>query len=169
SPDGTKIVFRKSDGGYLRSNLWSRDPAIYMVPAAGGPSQLVCKHGQSPQFGASNDRVFLVDVNGNDGDDRSLFSVKLDSSDERKHVPGVYLDEVQVSPDEKWVGFVEKFNVFVMPLVATGLGEDIGPTASAIPVKRLSRDAGDNLHWSGDTKKLYWSLGPQLFTAELKN
>ena len=37
----------------------------------------------------------------------------------------------------------------------------------ALPVATVSRDAGEWLHWSGDSKKLHWSLGPELFTREL--
>jgi len=35
------------------------------------------------------------------------------------------------------------------------------------PTARMSRDAGFNIHWSGDSSKVYWSLGPQLFTRDL--
>lgn len=169
SPDGTKVVYRTSSDGYLRSALWSRDPGIYAVAASGGKPWRVTGHGFAPHFGAANDRVYLSDIGGNDQDSRSLFSVELDGSDERKHSTGVFFTEARVSPDEKWVAFAEKWNAYVMPLVATGLGEEIGPGASTVPVKRVSRDAGENLHWSGDSRKLYWSLGPQLFTRDLKD
>src|SRR5690606_38570029 len=44
---------------------------------------------------------------------------------------------------------------------------DISPTTSAYPVQRVSRDAGFFLHWSGDSRKVYWTLGPELFTRDL--
>jgi imidazolonepropionase-like amidohydrolase len=34
-------------------------------------------------------------------------------------------------------------------------------------VTRVSRDAGEYLHWSGDSGKLHWALGPELFTRDL--
>ena len=34
---------------------------------------------------------------------------------------------------------------------------------------KVSQDAGEYLHWSGDSKRLHWSLGPELFTRELKD
>ena len=37
----------------------------------------------------------------------------------------------------------------------------------AVPVAKVSRDAGINLHWSADSKKLSLTLGNELFTDEL--
>jgi len=45
----------------------------------------------------------------------------------------------------------------------------IGPKSTASPVRRLTRDAGENLHWSAGSDKVYWSLGPELFERELKD
>ena len=46
---------------------------------------------------------------------------------------------------------------------------EIGPKTKALPVRAVTRDAGEYLHWSGDSKRLHWSLGPELFTRELKD
>jgi imidazolonepropionase-like amidohydrolase len=77
--------------------------------------------------------------------------------------------EFRVSPDGRWVAFVERFHVFVAPFVAAGKAVDIGPGAKSMPLSRVSRDAGDYLHWSGASDRLYWSLGPQLFERELRD
>jgi imidazolonepropionase-like amidohydrolase len=34
-------------------------------------------------------------------------------------------------------------------------------------VARVSKDAGEYLHWSGDSSSLHWALGPELFTRAL--
>jgi imidazolonepropionase-like amidohydrolase len=44
---------------------------------------------------------------------------------------------------------------------------DIGPTTQSYPVQRVSRDAGFYLHWSADGRRLYWTLGPELFSRDL--
>lgn len=167
SPDGTRIVYRAGGDGYLRSPRWSRDPGIYVVAAAGGDPRRISKKGTNPHFGAANDRVYLMDVAGSDEDDRTLFSIRTDGSEERRHLHGVYFTEVRVSPDEKWVAFTEKWNAWIAPFVPAGLPVDIGPGAKALPTRRVSRDAGENLHWSGDSRALHWSLGPELFTRRL--
>jgi imidazolonepropionase-like amidohydrolase len=36
-------------------------------------------------------------------------------------------------------------------------------------VQRVSRDAGFYLHWSGDSRRIHWALGPELYTRELSS
>ncbi len=168
TPDGTKVVYRASGDGFLRSPHYSHDRGIYWIPAAGGADPvLITRKGVQPQFGAASDRVHLIDVGGDDQDDRRLFSVKLDGSDERTHLHGVYFTGVRLSPDERWIAFTERFNAYITPFVRTGRTVDIGPDAKAVPITRVSHDAGENLHWSGDSKTLHWSLGPELFSRDL--
>ncbi len=167
SQDGQTVVFRATGGGYLFTTDWSRDLGIYKVATSGGPVKLVCKHGEQPQFGKSNDRVYLIDVNGADQDDRSLFSIGLDGLDERSHLKGVYFTELKFSPDEKWVAFREKYKVWVAPAVRAGRTVDVGPGMRDLPSKLVSADAGDWLSWSGDSKKLHWALGSELYTRDL--
>ena len=38
---------------------------------------------------------------------------------------------------------------------------------SAYPVARISRDAGMYLHWSGDSTRVLWTLGPDLYARDL--
>ena len=72
-----------------------------------------------------------------------------------------------LSPDGKWVAFVERWNAYVAPFVATGREVSIGPKSTAFPVAKVSRDAGENLQFSGDSKRLHWSLGPELYKRDL--
>jgi hypothetical protein len=48
-----------------------------------------------------------------------------------------------------------------------GPAVDVGPATATYPVQRVSRDAGFYLHRSGDSRRMYWALGPELFTREL--
>src|SRR5207253_8766288 len=105
---GSKIVYRASGDGFLRSPNWSHDPGIYCIPAQGGTPFRVTKKGIEPQFGTANDRVYLLDISGDDEDSRALFSVKLDGSDARTHLHAVYATEMRLSPDEKWIAFRER-------------------------------------------------------------
>ena len=168
SPDGATVVYRATTGGYLFSTAWQRDPGIYQVPARGGASRLVSRHGQLPQFGAGSDRVYLVDVAGGDEDDRTLFSIDLAGTRERTHIKGVYFTEVKLSPDEKWLAFREKYKVWVAPAVRAGRPVDIGPGMRDLPSKLLSGDAGDWLGWSGDSRTLHWALGSKLCKQDLR-
>ena len=170
TPDGGEVVYHKRAGGYVTSPLWSSAPGIYRVPSGGGESVLVTKEGTHPQFGADGKRVYLMKVSEEkDADRRELFSLELDGSDRRTHLVSQWATEFALSPDGKWVAFVERFQAHVAPFVPTGREVTIGPKSTAFPVARVSRDAGENLQFSGDSKRLHWSLGPELFTRELSD
>lgn len=171
TPDGSAVVYEKRGGGYVTSPLWSHDPGIYRIashPGAGDEPELVCKEGTRPQFAADGKRVYLMKVaEEKDADRRELFSLELDGSDRRTHLVSQWATEFALSPDGRWVAFVERWNAYVAPFVATGREVSIGPKSTAFPVAKVSRDAGENLQFSGDSKRLHWSLGPELFTREL--
>ncbi len=168
TPDGNHVVFRKISGDLLRGQLWARDPGVYVIGIDGNGLKLVTKKGTDPMFGASGERVFLTQVESKDDKDRRmLISIELDGSDERTHLVSENAVEYRVSPDEQWVAWVEKFNVYVAPFVRTGKEVEIGPKSKALPIARVSRDAGLFLHWSGDSTKMHWAYGPELFTRDL--
>jgi len=167
SPDGKQIVYRKIEGGYIRTAAWSLEPGVYRVPAGGGEPVLITEDGEQPGFGAENDRVYLLRFA--EERKRKLVSISLDGKDEREHLTSDNATQFQVSNDGRWVAFSERFQAYVMPLASTGKAVDAGPKASALPLRRVTRDAGEYLHWSGDSKRLHWSLGPELYTLELKN
>ncbi|HEY0789194.1 MAG TPA: amidohydrolase family protein, partial [Thermoanaerobaculia bacterium] len=73
------------------------------------------------------------------------------------------------SPDEKWIAFTEKFNAWILPFVQAGKAVEIGPKMKSLPLRKASRDAGEYLHWSGDSSRLWWALGSELFHADLKD
>ncbi|HEY0371370.1 MAG TPA: amidohydrolase family protein [Thermoanaerobaculia bacterium] len=167
SPDGSKIVYRTTSDGYLRPNLYADETAIFVIPAAGGTPTRVSKRGALPMFGASNDRIFFVTFE--DEGKRALRSIDLDGSDEREHAMSAFATEFAISPDEKWLAWVEKFDVQVTPFVRTGKSIEIAPGMKAVPSATVTKDAGEYLHWSGDSQRVYWSLGPELFSRDLKD
>ena len=164
SPDGRSVVYRATGGGSLMPALWTRDPGIYRVPVAGGEPVLVTEDGSSPQFGADADRLFL---SSRDGDKRTLISVDLDGGDERTHLTSEWAAEFAVSPDGNWIGWTERFNAYVAPFVQAGRPISISAEGKSLPQARVTRDAGDWLSWSGDSRRLQWALGPELFTRDL--
>jgi imidazolonepropionase-like amidohydrolase/Tol biopolymer transport system component len=172
SPDGAKIAFRKETGGYLRSSAWSADPGIYSVPASGGKPALVTRATSDPFFGKDSDRVYFVKFDGGDQAapaKRILASIRLDGSDEREHYLSEVAQEFTISSDGKWLAFRERYNAYLTPFVETGRRVDIGPKSKAVPVARVSRDAGEFLNFSGDSSRLYWAEGPELFQRDLKD
>ena len=164
SPDGRTIVYRTVSDGYLTTALWSRDPGIYRIPAAGGEPVFITDDGRTPQFGADDDRLFLSD---REGDKQALVSVNLDGEDRRVHLTSEWASEFAVSPDGRWIGWSERFNAYVAPFVAAGRPITVSADGKSLPQARVTRDAGDWLSWSGDSRRLQWSLGPELFSRDL--
>jgi len=168
SPDGSRVVYRAVSDGFLTSAMWGCDPGLYAVSAKGGAkAERISDKGVQPQFGASGDRVFFMTFEAENK--RALRSVELDGSDERTHLMSEFATEYALSPDEKFVAWTERFNAYVTPFVATGQSVDLSPKTASIPVSRVTRDAGEFLHWSGDGKRLWWSLGPELYSRDLKD
>jgi len=168
TPDGQRIVYRKTGGGYLRSELWSQETGIYVVDAPGrderGEPTLVTESGSQPHFAASSDRVYLT-RRGENG--RTLVSIGLDGSEEREHLSSENAGRFRVSPDGAWVAWQERFNAHIAPFVATGKTIAVSPSTKALPVATVSRDAGDYLSWNADSTALHWTLGPELYTRKL--
>ncbi len=170
SPDGAKIVYRKVTGGGLTSPRYGFEPGVYVVATAGGEPKLVTKSGEHPCFGASNDRVYLrSDEESKEPDRHTLISIGLDGKDPHTHASSENAVEFTVSPDGKWLGFVERFQAYVAAFPETGRELKVGPNEKSLPVARVSKDAGEFVQFSGDSKNLLWSLGPQLFTRPLTN
>jgi Tol biopolymer transport system component/imidazolonepropionase-like amidohydrolase len=168
SPDGQTIVYRKIEGGGVTSPLYSADPGLYAVPARGGEPRLVRRGGKQPHFGADSERVFFYDSEpGKEGTKYQLRSIELTGAKERTHVETKRGQEFRVSPDGKWLALREQFQAFVVPFPDVGMAFELGPKAKDLPVTRVSDDAGEYLHWSGDSRRLHWSMGPQLFERNL--
>ncbi len=80
-----------------------------------------------------------------------------------------YTTQFNPSPDGKWMAFTELYNCYITPMVYTGSPQDLSAANKAIPLSKLTRDAGTCLHWSQDSQKLMWVLGPKYFVRDVKN
>ncbi|MEO6710919.1 MAG: amidohydrolase, partial [Planctomycetota bacterium] len=179
SPDGKTIVFEKRGGGYLTSPLWSTETGIYAMAATGGAMRRICKHGASPQFGVRSDRVYLTESEETkDADIHRLFSIGIvgldpdasrDAGDERVELESSNATEFALSPDGAFVAFVERFQVNIAALPPAGRKLSVAPKSTALPTARVSKDAGEYVQFSGDSKRIYWTLGPELFERDLKD
>ncbi|WP_462151215.1 amidohydrolase family protein [Pseudoalteromonas xiamenensis] len=165
SPDGNSVVYRKVRGSSILPKDWSLHEGIYQVSIKGGESTLVAKEGVQPQFGASNDKLYLMDS----APTPQLNVVDLKEKTTHTLYKSKHATEFRVSPDGKYLAFAERFKVFVTPMVERGSPIEIGPDDKQIPVEQLSVRAGESLSWTSSSNKLYWTLGPELYHADLKN
>lgn len=172
SPDGRMIVFRDAGTDRIRGDLYGVDPGIYVVPAEGSaPPRIVSEAGSQPMFDRTGTRIYLFEQRK---EKYVLLSVGLagatagqPSKDEVVHFQSDNAMQIVPSPDGRWVAFEERFHTYVAPFAQTGRAVDLGPSVSAYPTARVSRDAGTYLHWSSDSTKIYWTLGPELLSRDL--
>jgi imidazolonepropionase-like amidohydrolase/Tol biopolymer transport system component len=171
SPDGQKIVFRQIGGDQIRGPYFGEDPGVCVVSASGGKPVLVRDSGSSPEFDHTGTRVYVREVRN---EKFTLLSVGLPAGDsplpgrdEIEHVRSDNATQYAVSPDGKWIAFEERYKTFIAPFPRTGRPVDIGPSTQSYPVQRVSRDAGFYLHWSADGRKLFWALGPELYSRDV--
>ncbi|MCE3283423.1 MAG: amidohydrolase, partial [Chitinophagaceae bacterium] len=167
SPNGKYIVYRKEGGSSVLGPAKTAKPGIYIKPVQAGEAEwFVTANGDMPRFNKTSDRLYYTTGGGMN---RTLVSSKLDGTDERVHLKSTYGSQFTVSPDENWVAFVDLHNVYIAAFARTGKTIDLGSGTTDYPVKKVSRDAGLNLHWSGDGKQLFYTLGDQYYTINIED
>lgn len=168
SPDGDTLVFQRASGGYLTSPRWSVDPGIYRMPAAGGDRVRLTESGRDAHFGADGDRIYFThDVQPAREDEpaHELVSVDEDGADRRVHATSHFATRMAVSPSGEWLTFRENYHAYVLPMPPGGSLE-LSRDAEALPTLRASSAGAEYLTWAdGDT--LTWTLGPQLYRADM--
>ena len=164
SPDGKTIAFEMKGGGYLTSPQWSVEDGVYRVSASGGAPVRVMKGAASPQYGATSDRIFMVD---NEEDKRVLISTDLSGEAKRTHASGELTNDYIISPDGQYVAFRQSYEAYVMPLMPGTQAVDVSPTSKSLPVTRVSASGADYIHWSNGGRQLHWSLGSTVYSEQV--
>ncbi|MCA6282841.1 MAG: PD40 domain-containing protein, partial [Phenylobacterium sp.] len=163
SPDGRMVVFEKDRGGYLSSPRGSAEPGVYRVAASGGGMTRITEVGANPQFGLANDRVFVME---GDAKESRLVSLDLNGEARRVHARGELVNDYRVSPDGRYLAFRQNYQAFVTPLLPGAQEVTLTTKGGALPVVKVSGDGADWIHWSQGGKRLNWSLGPTVFSAD---
>lgn len=164
SPDGGQIAFVKEEGNNVLGPSGTSRPGIYLIPVSGGDEHFVTASGELPSFSKDGHRLYFQ---SGDGMNRNYSSCRTDGLDERVHIKSTYGSQFRLSPDERWIAFIDLHNVYIASFPQTGKTIDLGSATEDFPVKKVSRDAGLNLHWNGDSRKLHYTLGNQYFTIDL--
>lgn len=165
SNKGDKIVFRKGVGNDVLGYAYGRGTGIFTMPSNGGSKTLISESGIRPVFNTDDSRIFFQ---SSEGGKKVFKSVDLNGGNERTHYTSTYATQFAPSPDGKWMAFTELFNIYVTPMVAAGTALELSSANKAIPLTRITKDAGTYVHWSHDSNKLFWTLGEQYFSREIK-
>jgi imidazolonepropionase-like amidohydrolase/Tol biopolymer transport system component len=166
SPDGKFIVFQKEDGSNAFGPAYTSKPGVYIMPVAGGASVFVHNKGYQARFNGKGDRLYYQ---AGGGMNMLYSSCKTDGTDERAHLKSTYGSQFTVSPDGKWIAFVDLHKVYIAAFPQPGKMMDLGSATTDFPVRQVSKDAGSNLHWSGNSEALHYTLGNQYFTVNVED
>jgi imidazolonepropionase-like amidohydrolase len=168
SPDGRKILFQRIGGGWITSPRWSEKTGIFSLPSSGGKETRIARSGRPIGFSRDGERIRLIHRRADNV--RELQSVNASGEDMRVLATSKNATAIQISPNDRWLAFVERFQVHVMPWPREGTGRpfEIGPGSKSLPNVQLSEDAGTSLHFSGESDELHWVLGPDLFSTSMK-
>ncbi len=168
SPDGKMIVFRKQDGDDELGYVNTQKPGIYTMNVDGSNLKFVTEQGENPRFSPDGQHIYVNTGGYLFGSlDKAYKSFDLNGKDEKVLFKSKYANQWVPSPDGKWLAFSELHKVYVCALPLAGQAVDLSADTKAFPVAQIARDAGVSLHWSGDSKRVHWTLGDEYFSADL--
>lgn len=177
SPDGKDILFYTEGGDDEMGPARRAKSGIYRINLAENAQRgnftqeyFITDDGDHPRYTPDGKRI-LVQTGGAifGALDKSLKSFNLEGKDEKVLVKSKYGHSFTVSPDGKWLAFIELHKTYICAYPQTGQTIDLSAGTTSVPLTCVSRDAGYNLHWSGDSKKLHYTLGEEYFTIDLKD
>ena len=166
SPDSKSIVYFKDGGDFVLGNSFNVNPGVYLIDVQSGKSRFVSEKGSEPRFSSKGDRIYY---NVDNGINSTFGSYKTDGSDDRTIFKSTYGTSFIVSPDDRWIAFIDLYKVYVGAFPQTGKPIELNSGTAEFPVKQVAKDAGINLHWSRDSKQLHYTLGDQYFTINLED
>ncbi|MGZ3757288.1 MAG: amidohydrolase family protein [Mucilaginibacter sp.] len=166
SNKGDKIIYRKGEGNEVLGFSHGNNPGIYIIPDTGGTPKIVINNGINPQFSADDSKIYYQ---SSEGGKKAYKVMDISGANQQTLYTSTYATQFNPSPDGKWMAFTELFNCYITPMVYTGSAQDLSASNHAIPLSKLTRDAGTYIHWSKDSKKLMWTLGPKYFTRDIRS
>ncbi|KAA1243090.1 amidohydrolase family protein [Aquimarina sp. RZ0] len=164
------IVYRKEGGNSDQGRSFGKNTGIYTMTTSGANVKLISKEGEYPTFTKNGKRIFYQTGGTYFGNlTKELNSVDLNGKDKKIHVKSKYANRLVPSPDNQWIAFTQLHKAYIAPLLLNGKEIDLDNKSTAVPVSQISKDAGINLHWSKDSKKVFWTLGNEYFSNNIKD
>ena len=182
SPKGDKLLIIQGSGLEFRGRQPEEENnfEVRILPAEGGEPQLVStitipatfRFHPEAFFNHDGTRIFFRDTlppKPNEEQKSDLVSVRLDGTDRKRHLRFPSVGDLDPSPDEQWVLFTSRDNVYVTAFPPFQMKEppEVGPKDGAVPVWRLSDEAGGYVNWADGGKTITWSLGNQFHRITL--
>jgi imidazolonepropionase-like amidohydrolase/Tol biopolymer transport system component len=159
SQDGKNIVYQKVTRGRLFSADHDINPGVYEIAASGGKEKLITKDGDTPFYSQDGKRIYLTRF----ADKKTkLVSLDLNGFDPIVHASSEWATEFSLSPNEKYLSFNERYQIYVVPFTQTAKTIELSPKTTNLPILKISDKGGNNLSWSKTSDAISWSLGAEL-------
>jgi Tol biopolymer transport system component/imidazolonepropionase-like amidohydrolase len=165
SPDGSKVVYRKGSGNIVLGQTHSKQTGLYLCDLSEGTTELIHDVGEAPFFSADGKKVYFLLRMG--GLKKFFKEIDLKTREVQSLFTSKYANQFVPSPDGKWLAFTELFQAYIIPFPQTGQELQLSAQTKAVPIQKVSKDAGTSLHWSGDSKQLHWVLGEEYFSRKI--
>ena len=185
SPKGERIALLRGSGLEFRGRQPEEEEFFEIVlldPVSGALKPVTTvKLTQALKFhpqvfwSADGERLYFRDPvepkKPTDDPKNELVAVRLDGTDRRRLLRLPAVADIVPSPDGTWVAFTSRDNVYVtaLPGVRTKEPPEVGLKEGALPVYRLSDDAGGYVLWADGGKTLTWSLGNTFYRLPLSS
>jgi Tol biopolymer transport system component/imidazolonepropionase-like amidohydrolase len=174
SPDSSKLVFiMGSKRGFLESDA-ADIHEVRWISADGGPSHaIVALAGdgyQQPTFHGDGTRIYYMEdvpppPEGPGFQSRLLRSVRLDGVDKKTHfkLEGGFVLMIP-SPDGEWVAIQDRYDAYLAAFPKIGDATiNLNFKTPSIPVRRVTREGANYIHWADGGKTLTWSFGNDFY------
>ena len=170
SQDGNTLAYRKLGGSNLLGAQWGQAPGNYLMDIRSRETHFVSKRGVSPRLSADNTLLYTLEREQPSGRDSDTAKTQLLSMTRDGHNVNVVAEsefgtDIQLSPDGKTIAFQENHHIYLSAFPKTGKTIFLGPEQKGLPSKKVSNIGGTYIHWSNDSRRLSWSVGPQLKTV----
>jgi Tol biopolymer transport system component/imidazolonepropionase-like amidohydrolase len=175
SPDGSKLVLIQGSGLEFRGRQPEEEQLfdIRWLSANGGDAQFITAvkiadtfrfHPQA-WFNRDGSRVFyrqfIPQTKPADDPKNELVSIRLDGTDKKSLLRFPAIGDLVPSPDEQWVAFTSRDNVYVaaLPNLVMKDPPEVGLGQGSVPTWRLSENAGGYVDWADSGKTITWTAG----------
>ncbi len=174
SPKGDRLAVVRGSGLEFRGHQPEEEDffEIGVLDAAGGEVRPVTsvKLGDALRFhpqafwNADGTRIWYRDPiepkKPTDDPKNDLVSVRPDGTDKKRVIRFPVVDDIVPSPDGQWIVFTSRDNVYVTAMPGVYLKEppEVSLKEGAVPVYRLSDDAGGYVRWADGGKTITWGL-----------
>jgi Tol biopolymer transport system component/imidazolonepropionase-like amidohydrolase len=185
SPKGDRIVFVQGTGLELRGRQPEEESffEIRWIPAGGGetnfvaPVKIASTFRFHPQAWWNGDgsrifyREFIEQEKPTDDPKNELISIRPDGTDKKRLLRFPAIGDLVPSPDEQWVAFTSRDNVYVAALPGIVMKEpaEVSLKEGSVPVWRLSEEAGGYVDWADKGQTITWTLGNQFHRLPMKS